>query len=161
MACVIAERLRMDGVAVTLVTTEDRVAAWGEYTAERVRSQKRLMELDVDIFTAHGLEAFDGRQALIKCTYTGRKRRLDADAVVMVTARQPNDALFHALRKPMEDGAVGSPRSLTRIGDCEAPAIIAAAIFSSLRYARELDACVDADKPIRRGRWFEFESAQA
>ena len=159
MACVIAERLRMDGIAVTLVTTEDRVAAWGEYTVERVRSQKRLMELDVDIVTAHGLESFDGREAQITCKYTGRERRLHADAVVMVTARQPNDALFHALRKPIEDGAEGAPRSLKRIGDCEAPAIIAAAVYSGHRYARELDDSVDADKPLRRDRWSDTVQA--
>ena len=161
MACVIAERLRMDGVAVTLVTTEDRVAAWGEYTVERVRSQKRLMELDVDIVTAHGLESFDGREARITCKYTGRERRLHADAVIMVTARAPNDALFHALRKPIEEGTDGAPRSLTRIGDCEAPAIIAAAVYSGHRYARELDARVDADRPLRRDRWSDTETVQA
>ena len=31
------------------------------------------------------------------------------------------------------------PFTLTRIGDCEAPAIIAAATYAGHRYARELD----------------------
>ncbi len=161
MACVIAERLRMDGVSVTLVTTEDRLAAWAEYTVERERSQKRLMELDVNIVTAHGLKSFDGREALISCKYTGRKRQLDADAVIMVTARQPNDALYHALCKPIEAGAEGSPRTIVRIGDCEAPAIIAAAVFAGHRYARELDCGLDADQPLRRDRWPDTERALA
>ena len=156
MACVIAERLRMDGLSVTLVTTEDRVATWGEYTVERVRSQKRLMELDVDILTAQGLESFDGGKAEVSCIYTGRRRRLDADAVVMVTARTANDALYHALCKPNE--AEGFPRTITRIGDCEAPAIIAAAVFAGHRYARELDDRGGAEAPSLRDRWSDTES---
>ena len=161
MACVIAERLRMGGVAVTLVTTGDRIAAWAENTVERGRSQKRLMELDVDIVTAHGLESFDGGKALIRCIYSGRERRLPADGVLMVTARRANDALYHALGKAIEAGAEGAPRSLSRIGDCEAPAIIAAAVFSGHRYARELDTRVDGDKPLRRDRWSDTETVQA
>ena len=159
MACVIAERLRGEGVAVTLVTTEDRIAAWAEYTVERVRSQKRLMEMEVEIITAQGLESFDGGEALIRCIYSGREKRLPADAVVMVTARTPNDALFHALGKAIDAGAEGTPRTCTRIGDCEAPAIIAAAVFSGHRYARELDAGVDGDTALRRDRWSDTEGA--
>jgi len=36
-----------------------------------------------------------------------------------------------------------------RIGDCEAPAIIAAAVHSGHRYARELDTEPDPDVPLR------------
>ncbi len=38
---------------------------------------------------------------------------------------------------------------LTRIGDCEAPAIIAAATYAGHRYAQELDTDVDIDLPMR------------
>ena len=64
----------------------------------------------------------------------------------MVTARNPNEALYRALKARIEPGVGDVPRSLARVGDCEAPAIIAAAIFSGHRYARELDATVDPDK---------------
>ncbi len=39
--------------------------------------------------------------------------------------------------------------SLRRIGDCDAPAIIAAAVYSGHRYARELNAKPDPDIPLR------------
>ena len=159
MASVIAERLRAEGLAVTLVTPEDRISTWAGFTAERSRIQTRLMELDVDLVTAHGLQAFDGREAWIICTYTGRERRIDAGAVVMVTARQPNDSLFHALCKSRDAGAEGAPRSIVRIGDCEAPAIIAAAVFAGHRYARELDTDVGEDAALRRDRWSDTEAA--
>jgi dimethylamine/trimethylamine dehydrogenase len=139
MASVVAERLRDEAASVTLVTPEDKVAAWGVYTAEQSRTQRRLLELGVEIVTAHGLSAFDGHEAVLACTYTGRERRIEADSVVMVTARRPKDGLYRALSERSAAGAEGAPKSLRRIGDCEAPAIIAAAVYAGHRYARELD----------------------
>jgi dimethylamine/trimethylamine dehydrogenase len=54
----------------------------------------------------------------------------------------------------MDDGTEGAPLSLKRIGDCEAPAIIAAAVFAGHRYARELDTSPDADNPLMHERIF-------
>ena len=76
----------------------------------------------------------------------------------MVTSRAPNDGLYHALRRRIKDGADGAPQSLARIGDCEAPAIIAAAVYSGHRYARELDTDVDLDNPLRHDRVFFEET---
>jgi dimethylamine/trimethylamine dehydrogenase len=137
MGPVVAERLRAEGIPVTLVTPGDRVGAWSAYTAEQVRGQRRLLELGVEIVTAHGLATFDGREAVVTCTYTGRTRSIAADSLVLVTARQPNDALYRELAQhALASGSI-SPR---RIGDCEAPAIIAAAVYAGHRYARELEA---------------------
>jgi dimethylamine/trimethylamine dehydrogenase len=91
MGPVVAERIRAEGVPVSLVTPEDKVAAWSVFTAEQGRTQRRLLELGVEIVTAHGLSAFDGREAALSCAYTGREKTIPADALVMVTARRPND----------------------------------------------------------------------
>ncbi|MDH3918365.1 MAG: FAD-dependent oxidoreductase, partial [Rhodospirillales bacterium] len=139
MGAVVAERIRAEGAPVTLVTPEDKVGAWSTYTGEQMRTQRRLLELGVEIVTAHGLSAFDGREAVLACAYTGRERRIAADSVVMVTARRPNDGLYRAVSECMAVGVEGAPGSVRRIGDCEAPAIIAAAVYSGHRYARELD----------------------
>ncbi len=139
MGAVVAERVRAEGAPVTLVTPEDKVGAWSTYTGEQVRTQRRLLELGVEIVTAHGLSAFDGREAVLACAYTGRERRIAADSVVMVTARRPDDELYRAVSERMAAGVEGAPGSVRRIGDCEAPAIIAAAVYSGHRYARELD----------------------
>ena len=139
MGAVIAERLRLAGLPVALATTEDRVAAWSVYTAEQARSQRRLLDLGVEVAAAQGLSAFDGREAVLSCVYTGRQRRIEAQSVVMVTARQPNDGLYRAVAERLAAGARGAPGSLRRIGDCDAPAIIAAAVYAGHRYARELD----------------------
>jgi len=155
MGAVVAERLRAEGAAVTLVTPENRVGTWSSYTAEQVRTQRRLLELGVEIVTAHALSAFDGREAMLICAYTGRTRQTEAEAVVMVAAREPNDALYRALKARIDAGAGDATRSLTRIGDCEAPAIIAAAVFSGHRYARELDCLDKGGVPVKRDRLLE------
>jgi dimethylamine/trimethylamine dehydrogenase len=139
MGAVIAERLHLEGLPVTLVTPEDKVGAWSTYTGEQVRTQRRLLELGVEIVTAHGLAAFDGREAVLSCVYTGRQSRIEAQSLVMVTARRPNIGLYRAVSERLAAGAEGAPGSVTRIGDCEAPAIIAAAVYAGHRYARELD----------------------
>jgi len=158
MGGVLAERLRDEGLPVMLVTPNEKVSAWGENTTERWRVQRRLLELDVDIVTGHVLNTFDGSEAVLKCAYTGRERRTEVEAVVMVSQRKPNDGLYHDLLERIEAGADGAPLSLTRIGDCEAPAIIAAAVYAGHRYARELDTTVNADNPLKHDRLF-FEDA--
>jgi len=131
MGAVLAERLRAEGLPVVLVTPESKAAAWSAYTAEQIRTQRRLLELGVEIVVSHALTAFEGGAATLSCSYTGRERRVEADSVLLVTARRPNDELYRALE--------GRVKSLRRIGDCDAPAIIAAAVFAGHRYARELD----------------------
>lgn len=158
MAAVIAERIHETAASFALVTSENSVAAWGSYTAEQARSQRRLMELGVEIVTAHALAAFDDREARLTCGYTGRSRSLPADSLVLVTARRPNDELFHALQERLDAGAEPTPQSLRRIGDCEAPAIIAAAVYAGHRYARELDAPSRDPAEVSRDRTFDAVS---
>lgn len=147
MGGVIAELLANAGRAVTLVTPEDKVSAWAGFTFEQHRVQRRLIEIGVELVTAQVLDGFDGTQVRIACSYTGRERHVAADALVLVTARQPKDELWHTLNMRRE--APGAPKTLTRIGDCDAPSIIAAAVYAGHRYARELDS---DPTPARRDR---------
>jgi dimethylamine/trimethylamine dehydrogenase len=150
MGGVIAEKLASADIGVIFVTPEDKVSAWGTYTVEQARTQGRLIEMGVEIVTSYGLEAYDGGEAVTRCIYTGRERRIAADALVLVTARQPNDGLYRALSESLEAGAAGAPHTLKRFGDCDAPAIIAAAVYAGHRYARELEAT--KVMPMRRDR---------
>jgi dimethylamine/trimethylamine dehydrogenase len=154
MASVIAELLRAREIPVTLVTPETRVSAWGDQTSEQMRIHRRLLEVGVRLITAHGLTAFDGREAQIDCIYSEIQRSIDAEAVVTVTMRYPDDTLFRELQQRFEIEADNMPASLSRIGDCEAPAIIAGAVFSGHRYARELDTEVNPDNRIKYDRVF-------
>ena len=150
MGGVIAERIRAAGLDVTYCTPSDSVSHWAGNTSERWRIRTHMMGLGIRIETAHSLDMFDGEQAVLECAYSGAQKTLSVASVVMVTARKPNDALFHDLRAAT--GPDGLPFTLTRIGDCEAPAIIAAAVHAGHRYAQELDCKIDIDMPLRHDR---------
>lgn len=154
MSSVIAELLCAQNIPVTLVTPETIVSAWGAKTSEQSRVQRRLMELDVQLITSHGLAGFNGREAQIECTYTGARKNLAVEAIVTVTMRSPNDSLFHELQQAVDSTGGYQPGSITRIGDCLAPSIIAGAVFSGHRYARELDTEVDPDNRMKYDRVF-------
>jgi dimethylamine/trimethylamine dehydrogenase len=144
MGGVIADRLRKAGLAVTLVTPDDRVSAWSEKTGEGWRVPGYLMGLGVELLTAHGLDWFDGESVTLACVHSGRATTLPAANLVLVGQRAPVDDLYYAL----QEGAP-LPFTLARIGDCEAPAIIAAATYAGHRYAQDLDRAVDIDLPMK------------
>ena len=149
MGGVIAEQVRRANVPVSVVTPENVVSAWCEYTSEQYQVQKHLLELGIEIKTAHSLLAYDGREVTISCIHTGGQQSIKANALIMVTARRPRDELYQDLNRRLESGVQTPFRSVRRIGDCEAPAIIAAAVHSGHRYARELDTEPDPDVPLR------------
>jgi 2,4-dienoyl-CoA reductase-like NADH-dependent reductase (Old Yellow Enzyme family)/thioredoxin reductase len=149
MAGVIAEAVARSGQPVTYVTAQDSVSAWAEKTSERWRIRTHLMGLGVEIITAHSLTGFDGRQATLECAYSGRERTLEVSAAVLVTQRRPNDDLYHDILAKVDGDAARLPFTLTRIGDVDAPAIIAAAVYAGHRYAVELEESVDIDEPLK------------
>ncbi|MCR9127022.1 MAG: FAD-dependent oxidoreductase [Rhodobacteraceae bacterium] len=150
MAGVLAEKLRADGRAVTYVTESDSVSHWAGNTSERWRIRSHLLGLGIAIRTATAIHGFDGRQARLVCVYGGGDTALEVENVVMVTARKPRDDLYRAVLAQAGPGGPGF--SLTRIGDCEAPAIVAAAVYAGHRYAQELERGVDIDLPMRHDR---------
>ncbi len=149
MGGVIAERLRAARLEVTLVTPNDRVSQWAANTGERWRVPGHLLGLGIRLITTHGLSHFDRREVTITCEHSGVETTLPATGLVVVGHRAPVDDLYHALRSLYEPQGGTLPFTLSRIGDCEAPAIIAAATYAGHRYAQELDMVVDIDLPIR------------
>jgi dimethylamine/trimethylamine dehydrogenase len=148
MGGVIAERLRKAGLEVTLVTPHDRVSHWAENTGEGWRVPGHLIGLGVQLVTAQGLAWFDGAEATLACEHSGREQRLAATGLVVVGQRAPVDDLYQGLRYAPDGTHIERPFTLTRIGDCEAPAIIAAATYAGHRYAQNLDRAVDIDQPM-------------
>ena len=159
MANVIAELLRQKDIPVILVTPENVLSSWGGKAGEQRRIQRRMMELGVDIVTAHGLVGFDGREALLECSYTGAIQARAVEAVVSVTMRIPKDELYREIEALLENHDGPCPQSVTRIGDCHAPSIIAAAVYAGHRYARELDSDADRDNRMKYDRVF-FDDSQ-
>jgi dimethylamine/trimethylamine dehydrogenase len=110
------------------------------------------MERGIEIVTGHALTGFDGQSATLTCEYTGATRQIAARGAVMVTQRAQRDALYHDIMGKVGGDASALPFTLRRIGDCEAPGIIAAAVYAGHRYASELEAVVDIDEPMQHDR---------
>jgi dimethylamine/trimethylamine dehydrogenase len=155
MGSVLAEELVAQGLEVCFVTPENMVSAWGIMTDEQYQAQQRLLQLGVEIITAHGLDNFDGANARLSCVYTEKTRVVEADAVLLVTARTPEDSLYQEIARKLETGTSVPAPSLTKIGDCDAPAIIAAAVYAGHRYARELGTDTEQSEAVRQDKLFD------
>jgi dimethylamine/trimethylamine dehydrogenase len=151
MGGVLAELLAKNGNKVTLVTPSIRVSDWSYNTLEQAFIQKRLIELGVEIHVTRGLVGIARDHADVACTYSGRMSQIACGAVVLVTARLPNDALYLALTARQAEWRDSGIRSVKLIGDANAPAPIAWATYAGHRYAEELDAPEIGDAvPFRR-----------
>ena len=140
MGAVVASALAAAGAEVTVVTPVGRVADWSYNTDEQIPTQMRLQREGVRCETLTLLSRIGEKSIELFCTNTGDTREFPADHVVMVTSREPNDALYCELRDELD---------IERVGDCSAPGIIASAVMAGHRYAREMDAPVE-DVPFRR-----------
>jgi len=140
---VIAEKLRRDGLEVTLVTPANEVSTWTVHTVEQERIQERILSLGIHLTTGTSLSEIQAGGVVAECIYTGRTNEIPAAAVVLVTSREPRDDLYLSLRDEID---------IERIGDCLAPGTIATAVYSGHRYAREMDAVVPTGIPFLRER---------
>ena len=136
---VLAEMLRSEGYAVTIVTPEPVVSSWTANTLEVRRIQARLLQAGITLVTAAALIAVDGDRATLECVYTGTQTTVATDSVVMVTARSSASTLYADLLTRRDEWAPAGVTSVRAIGDALAPSTIAAAVYSGHRYAREFD----------------------
>jgi dimethylamine/trimethylamine dehydrogenase len=148
MGGVVAERLRQAGLEVTLVTPDHQISAWAANTGEGWRVPAHLMAQGIELLTAQALSWFDGETVTLACVHSERKRVLPAQGLVLVGQRAAVDDLYAALRYEATGNHAALSFTLARIGDCEAPAIIAAATYAGHRYAQELDSAIDIDLPM-------------
>ncbi|MDZ4094432.1 MAG: NAD(P)-binding protein, partial [Paracoccaceae bacterium] len=149
MGSVLAELLVARGCAVDFITPAARVAEWTDNTLEQGIIQRRLMELGVVLHLSKAPQVIGADEVTLACTWTGRESALAVDAVVMVSARLPEDGLYLDLR--VRDWQGAGIASLKVIGDAAAPGPIAWATYAGRRYAEDLDAPEIGDAlPFRR-----------
>ena len=140
---VIAEKLRGDGLEVTLVTPANEVSTWTVHTQEQDRIQGRILTLGIHLKTGTSLSEIQSGGVIAECIYTGRTVEIPAETIVLVTSRVPRDDLYHSFRDEID---------IERIGDCLAPGTIATAVYSGHRYARGMDAVAPVGMPFLRER---------
>ncbi|MDE3788849.1 NADH:flavin oxidoreductase [Sinorhizobium meliloti] len=146
MGSVLAELLARRGRTVTFVTPESQVSPWSRNTLEQARIQKRLIGLGVEIVTAMALAGRTKDQLELSCVYSGRSRPVDCATLVPVTARLPDETLWLELKAREAEWADAGIKTITRLGDCLAPGLIAAAVYSGHQYARTYQEQVDKDR---------------
>ncbi|WP_374307002.1 FAD-dependent oxidoreductase [Dongia sp.] len=150
LAGVLAERLVKAGLDVVYVTPGDTASSWTSNTLEVIFINKRLRALGVRVITAHDLVAVKDNVAQLDSAYGEKPHYIAVDAIVPVTARLPEEALYHALMANPDALKDAGIKSVTRIGDCLAPGLIAYAVYAGHRYARELDTNDTSEVKFRR-----------
>ncbi|MER8805689.1 FAD-dependent oxidoreductase [Mesorhizobium australicum] len=139
MGGVLAELMARQGTKVTLVTPSAYVSDWTRNTLEQGAIHRRLVELGVDIVLNRTVTSVASGGLVTACVYTGAKQDLAADAAVLVTSRNQDDAVWRELKARENEWADSGIRSIKVIGDAEAPGPIAWATYAGHRFARELD----------------------
>jgi dimethylamine/trimethylamine dehydrogenase len=143
MGVSLAEKLARDGKKVTLMTHLGHIGPYLHFTLEAPNQHRILHKLGVEIVTYHIPTKFEEGRVLASHVYDeeAHEHEFATDAVVLVTQRRSNEALYRELKDSVgmdalaEEGISG----LYRIGDCEAPRLTADCIFSGHRLAREID----------------------
>jgi dimethylamine/trimethylamine dehydrogenase len=152
MGGVMAELMAEKGCDVTYVTPASEASTWTRNTMEQHFIQKRMLEKGIKIRSFTLVESISKDEAVFACAFTGKQERVAVDAVVLVTARLPNEELLLDLKARQDEWADAGIESIVAIGDAQAPATIAHATYAGHRYAEELDgaALAEGQLPFKR-----------
>lgn len=135
----LAERCRALGCEVTLITPSSIVSSWTTNTLEQEKIQRRLLELDVDIQVSQKIAKIESGEAIVSSIYSDKNTtRIAFDSLILVTTRESDNELFELLEKQADRF-----KTLKRIGDCNAPGTVAAAVYEGHSAARYLESGQD------------------
>jgi dimethylamine/trimethylamine dehydrogenase len=149
-ASIAAELLHAHGCDVVYVTPEDSVAPWSLNTLDYRHIRKRLAKLGIEVIVSHTVAAYDGDILTLDHAWEDRQQPLPVDAVLTVTARLPDDALYRQLLEREADWADAGIQTVRNIGDSDAPGLIAHAVYAGHRYARGLGEPVTGEVAFKR-----------
>ena len=133
----LAELLASGGGKVTVVTPLPIVAPFLDRTFEGTPVRQQLARLGVRWFV--DTELAEITSAHCRLRQWGRDFEIEADEVVLVTARRSRDHLYRELSSDPAALGVEGVEAVYRAGDCVAPRLLADAIFDGHRLGRELD----------------------
>ena len=151
MGGVLAELLVQKGCAVTIVTPAAYVSEWTVNTLEQHEIHKRLVKMGVKIELNRGVTAIGPNAVETNCMFTDQRHQIACDGVVLVSSKTENNGVYLSLKQQQEHWADAGIKSVTLIGDANAPGPIAWATYAGHRYARELDGEDIGDElPFRR-----------
>jgi len=153
----IAEMLADQGKEVTYVCDASEIAEYGVFTLEAPNNKRMMFEKRIRTYRNHWLSSIAPGRVTLTYLYrfgpdllppqagalprrdNGGNFELDIDAVVLVTSRTSDDALYHELRARQREWPANDVQDVFRIGDCKAPMQVGQAMWDAHRLAREFD----------------------
>jgi dimethylamine/trimethylamine dehydrogenase len=145
----LAELLAGQDVEVTLVTPFDRVSPFSDDTLEGALLREQLAAKGVAALPSTRVDEVSAGAVTLVGPFGTTER--ETDAVVLVTQRLSEEALYLQLKEREDDLLAAAIRGVYRIGDCVAPMLYADAIFDGHRLAREIDTD-DPEHPLAPAR---------
>jgi dimethylamine/trimethylamine dehydrogenase len=139
MGCSTAEFLALQGRKVTYVTHWETLGPYLRYTLEEQRMYQRLIGLGVTVMSQHLVLAYQPGQADLVHLWSGQETTLDVDSLALVTGRRSRSELYDTLLDGEQRREAAGITRLHLIGDAHTPGLIAQAVFSGHRLAREID----------------------
>jgi dimethylamine/trimethylamine dehydrogenase len=134
MGNVLAAHLAAQGHAVHLVCPLPSIAEWMGYTLETPRVMEEMIQLGIETYPNTTAQRWTGSSLeVVRSDTGGAMPAIDGKTLITVGARLPKDDLLRALKS--DDTLADRVRG---IGDCLAPGIIQAAVFSGHSAARTL-----------------------
>ncbi len=140
LAGVIADHLSSLGHNVTFVTPASIVSPWTVSTLEQQRTQKSLLNQNVNIISNKIISSVNGDNLVMRCIYTNEATELACKTLILVTERLPNITLYQQLVQQASIDSEAPKRHLELIGDALAPGLIADAVFSGHLAAENFEA---------------------
>jgi dimethylamine/trimethylamine dehydrogenase len=138
-AVAMAEMLLAAGKRVTIVTPFANFATFMFFTGEAFRVNRELRARGAVVIPGHVLSQITSSELTGQSVWSPEPVRWSADAVVLVTQREPCDALYRELSADPARLAREQIEAVYRVGDCLAPRTIAESVFDGHRLAREID----------------------
>jgi len=167
MGVSLAEKLAMEGKKVTMMTPMGHFMPYMHFTLEAPNMHRRLHSLGVEMVTYQLPTRIEQGRVVASHVYDteGKEHEWECDAVVLVSARLSDEALYRELKDVIGMDALRAEgiKGLYRIGECVAPMLLSEVVFDGHRLAREIDSeNPEVPKPfIRERRVVEREFALA
>ncbi len=139
---VLAENLSELGYEVIFVSPASMVSPWTEHTLEQSHIQKSLIERGVVLKMGLKLARVTDGGCAVSCVYSGQEQNLECGAVVLVTERVRQTALYDSLRAEKQAGNADI-NTLELLGDAAMPGLIADAVYSGHMAARNFEKAPD------------------
>jgi dimethylamine/trimethylamine dehydrogenase len=157
MAVALAELARQQGKEVTYVTDAAELAEYGNYTFDIYNNKRMFNEMGIrhilnfwpekiepgkitlSYVFSHGHDLLPPETGEVPRKYTPNMLELEADAVILVTSRTPDNSLFKELKARKDEWEEEEIEDVFQIGDGRAPQQSINALFDAHRLAREFD----------------------